>query len=70
MEHTAEALLPDTDAIKRNTLEWEPYKGKWLVRYKNSKGFVKRVITADWNEADQAFMTYLEEMRQEARKLS
>ena len=61
----AETLLPDTDAIKHNTLEWKPYCGKWLVRYKNAQGSVQRVHTTSWDEANAAFETFLKEMRYE-----
>jgi hypothetical protein len=59
----AESLLPGTDAIKRNTLEWDTYHGKYLVRYKDENNIVRRVHTADWNEADKAFEKFLNEMR-------
>ena len=59
----AEALLPGTDAITNGTLEWDRYKGKWLVRYKERNGTVHRLITADYQEADAAFEKYLAQMR-------
>jgi hypothetical protein len=65
----AEALLPDTDAIKRNTLEWTPYRGKHLVRYKNAQGQVQRVKTASWDEANAAFEKFLQHLRQHATDL-
>jgi hypothetical protein len=63
----AESLSPGTDAIKRNTLEWESYRGGWLVRWKDRTGTVRKVSTKDWNEADRAFTEFLEKMRAEAK---
>ncbi len=63
-----ESLLPDTDAIKKETLEWEPYKGKHLVRYKDMNGVVHRTLTANWEEADAAFTKYLADMIARARR--
>jgi hypothetical protein len=62
----AEALLPDTDAISRSTLEWGEYRGKQLVRYKDAAGSVQRCLTADRAEASATFYTWLEAMRHEA----
>ena len=62
----AEALLRDTDAIKRNTLEWGTYRGGYLVRYKNGQNVVKRVQTKSWDEANAAFEKFLKEMRENA----
>jgi hypothetical protein len=58
-----EALLPDTQAISRSTLEWTEYHGKQLVRYKDADGSVHRCLTASYAEADSAFELYLEMMR-------
>jgi hypothetical protein len=66
VETMSEALLPNTDAIKRNTLEWDNYCGKWLVRYKNGAGQVHRVLTPSWEEANTAFEKFLKEMREQA----
>jgi hypothetical protein len=59
----AEALLRDTDAIKRNTLEWYTYHGGYLVRYKNGSNMVNRVQTKSWDEANAAFEKFLKAMR-------
>lgn len=59
----AESLLPDTDAIKRNTLEWDNYRGGYLVRYKTQNGSVQRCQTKSWDEANAAFEKFLQEMR-------
>lgn len=58
-----EALLPGTDAIQKNTLEWVPYRAGWLVRYKDSSGSVQKVATNSWDEANTAFEKFLEIMR-------
>ena len=59
---------PDTDAIAAGTLEWTEYRGKWLVRYRDASGSVQRVITASWNEANQAFEKFLADMRKNSGK--
>ena len=64
----SEALLPDTDAIKNNTLEWDTYRGGYMVRYKNAAGVVTRCTTKSWDEANTAFEKYLQEMREATRK--
>jgi hypothetical protein len=64
----AEALLPDTDAIPRATLEWTEYRGKQLVRYRDAAGSVHRILTANYQEASEAFDRYAEQMRSMAAK--
>lgn len=59
----AEALLPDTDAIQKETLEWSTYRGAWLVRYKDRAGMVHRTQTKVFAEVDAAFDSYLHDMR-------
>ena len=51
----SESLLPGTDAITNSTLEWDQYRGKWLVRLKDRHGSVQRVLTESYAEADAAF---------------
>ena len=63
----AESLLPGTDAIKSNTVEWDSYRGGYLVRWKNGNGIVRKITTKDWNEADRTFTEYREAMRAEAQ---
>lgn len=63
-----ECLLPGTDAITKNTLEWSIYHGKQLVRYKDANGSVHRCLTADYAEAEQAFNNWLEDMREQAQE--
>ena len=63
----AEALLPGTDAIRKNTLEWEGYRGGWLVRWKNGQGIVKKIVTKDYIEADRVFTQWRKEMRFKAQ---
>jgi len=60
-----EALLPGTDAIRKSTLEWSTYRGKQLVRYKDSTGSVHRTLTANYAEADAAYQKYIEMMKAE-----
>ena len=61
----AEALLPDTDAIQAGVLEWNEYRGKWLVRYKEPVApfSVQRVQTASWSEANTAFEKFLADLK-------
>ena len=65
----AEALLPDTDAITKGTLEWTEYRGKHLVRYRDQNGSVQRTLTASWDEANAAFEKYLADLRQHCRQM-
>lgn len=64
----SEALLPDTDAITDNTLEWVPYRGKWLVRFKDARGYTHRCQTANYQEADEAFEKFKARMKEEAAR--
>ena len=66
----AEALLPHTDAIQRNTLEWTAYRSGWLVRWKDAAGVVKKITTNDWHEADRTFEQYLKEMKASVERSS
>jgi hypothetical protein len=61
-----ESLLPGTDAITRGTVEIQPYRDKWLVRYKRLDGhtFQKQ---CDLIEAFEIFLRYVEELRSAAR---
>ena len=68
MTGPAEALSPDTDAIKKDTLEWTPYRNGYLVRYKDGRGYVRRIHTNSWDEANTTFEKFLEEMRQAIKK--
>jgi hypothetical protein len=63
----AESLLKDTDAITKRTIEYTTYRGKFLVRYKDSSGSVHRCHTASRAEADAAFEKWREEMAVTAR---
>jgi hypothetical protein len=65
----AEALLPDTDAIPKGTLEWTLYRGKQLVRYRDSDGSVHRCLTADYAEAEVAFEAYKRDVAARVKKL-
>jgi hypothetical protein len=53
--------------IPRASLEWETYRGQELVRYRDSAGFVHRVLTASYPEADHFFLVSLEKLKVEAR---
>ncbi len=63
-----EALLPDTDAILRSTVEWTSYHSKQLVRYKDAQGIVHRCLTADYAEAETAFQKYVADLRKTANR--
>ena len=67
MSRFAEALLPDTDALRCQTIEWEKYRGKHLVRYRNRDGATFRKHTPDPREAEEFFSHCLAELRQEAK---
>jgi len=62
-----ESLLPSTDAIMKNTLEWTPYRGKHLVRYKDAAGNVHRCLTPSYERALSEFEKFKAMMREEAR---
>ena len=62
-----EALLPGTDALPRQTVEWKGYFGKHLVRYRTQSGSIFRVQTADREEADARFWSFVERLRQEVK---
>ena len=54
-----EALLPGTDAIRKNTLEISPYRGKWLVRWKDGFGYVHRHVYDEAAEANEYYQYLL-----------
>jgi hypothetical protein len=62
-----ELLLPGTDAIARGTLEMSPYRGRWLVRYKNLSGYVAQRQFERTAEARMFFDECLEKLRAEVR---
>jgi hypothetical protein len=63
-----ETLLPGTRMIPRPTLEWELYKGQELVRYRDSQGFVHRLLTRQYFEAEEFFFSCLSKLRRESAK--
>lgn len=67
MSRFAEALLPDTDAIRRQEIEWTMHKGKQLIRYCNRDGVLFRKHTADPAEAKRFFFDCLDKMHKEAQ---
>lgn len=54
--------------IPRPTLEWELYKGQELVRYRDSQGFVHRLLTRQYFEAEEFFFSCLSKLRRESAK--
>jgi hypothetical protein len=52
-----EALLPDTHAIKRGEMECVPYRGRWLVRWKDGEGNAHQ---EKFPTVDEAFPRFLE----------
>jgi len=67
----AEALLPNTDALLRGTVELAQYGIKWLVRYRRSDGTTWRQLYDDPEEADRVFNKYvadLEETNESAKR--
>jgi hypothetical protein len=63
-----ETLLPGTRMIPRATLEWEAYKGQELVRYRDSKGFVHRLLTRRYSEAEEFFFSCLRKLKPDSAK--
>jgi hypothetical protein len=63
-----EALLPDTKAIPRGTVEVRNYQGKILVRCKHLDGLVERQTFTDADAAHAYTWNCAERLRQEARK--
>jgi hypothetical protein len=62
----AERLLPGTDAIPANTIEWTKYRGKHLLRYKLDRINCRLVQTPDAEEAATIFFGWIHEMREKA----
>ena len=61
----SESLLPGTDAMTCNTLQWNwegSYRAKFLVRYRDIDGCVFQTITPDWKVADGAFEKHKSDM--------
>ena len=54
-EQAREALLPDTRAIPRLSVESEVRGNKILVRYRNNGGYVARREFVDRDEANEFF---------------
>ena len=67
----AEALLPNTDALLRGTVEFAQHGIKWLVRYRRPDGTTWRQLYDDPDEADRVFNKYvadLEERNESAKR--
>ncbi len=64
----AEALLRDTDAISKGTVEFGGYRGKILVRFRSLEGSVVRRLFpyAESEEAFAFFQECVEKLRVEA----
>ena len=60
----AEALLPNTDALLRGTVEFAQYGIKWLVRYRRSDGTTWRQLYDDPDEAERAFNKYMADLEE------
>ena len=52
-----ESLLPGTHAIQKGTIEEVEYRGKWLVRWKQSDGSVRQ---RTFNSVDESHPYFLE----------
>ena len=57
-----EALLPNTDALLRGTVEFAQYGIKWLVRYRRTDGTTWRQLYDDPEEADRVFNKYVSDL--------
>ena len=60
----AEALLPNTDALRRGTVEFAQYGIKWLVRYRRPDGTTWRQLYDDPDEADHVFNKYVADLEE------
>ncbi|MGA3168077.1 MAG: hypothetical protein ABSA41_12480 [Terriglobia bacterium] len=58
-----ERLLPGTRAITKGTLEWRPYHGRWLVRFKHLSGSVNQRMFDNPDETQEFFLSCLEILR-------
>jgi hypothetical protein len=63
----AEALLPGTDAIPRNTAEFCSYRGKYLVRFRDAVTVMRRTFE-DVDEASRYFWWCCRRLQDSARK--
>lgn len=60
----SEALLPDTDAITRGTIEFVPYGSKWLVRMRRLDGSIRRELFRTAAEGWPFFQDCVGQMRE------
>lgn len=63
-----ENLLPGTDAITRGTIEEVPYRGKWLVRWKDQSGVVLQRKFDSVDESHEFFLVCVNQARAAARE--
>lgn len=64
----AETLLPDTQALKNSTVQFEKHAGRWLVRYRDPRGNVVREHFSDALRAHEFFLDQLDKLKKEHRR--
>ena len=60
-----ETLLAGTRAITRGCIEWQSYKGGYLVRYKNLKGYVIQRRFKDADSSGDLFIRCIGKLRED-----
>lgn len=64
-----ESLLPDTEALSRETVEFHKRGRGFLVRYRNRDGAVYRQVTTDADEAGALFWEWVARIRAELNEV-